>query len=392
MELIKKQISLNSITRGELSANVGWLREFFITSHAYRYCKRFSSSYWRDEGLAGVINGCSVTLTVPSATVSEDYPSDASYGDCVIISNEAETFNMKYGTLAEAKRAFENGCREMDNGGGKPTHFHLNVLLTEKYEDLGKFTGVGDEKEFGLTGASREVFTAFTDSKVETLKRRTKSHDIDGNELPFVLDDEGNCELPYTIGLPLNVRMDLDGTWLYDIVNEIRFLDADEEVVASKTSGVVTTEDAPGENGIFSIMYEIGRRAYEDESIPEEPGVEHEERYGYKVKPEAFNVDGRIPKTLRYIDINYGTIIGSGWEGASAVLVEGGGKVTGYPNYIFDEAMMGIHDYSESADNVYVERGSSASFEALNLMGQFNSVEEIGRYRNDLFKITKENG
>lgn len=479
MELIKKKISLRSIEFGDLSAKVSWLRKFFMESRAYMYCKRFDSSYWRYEGPAGVVNGCSVEIKVPDAIVSATYPSDPSYGDVVVISDDAEEFNDAYGTLSDAKQAFEDGCVELENGGGKPTHFHINVLLTEKYEDLGRFTEYdghieeikdpedGDKiigmdllrvkstcrdcgKTFGryvkicpscsgeridyaeedYTGWVPEPLAAksYSDSKLETFKRRTKTYDTEGNEIPFVLSRkcntcgeiygkyvtmcdkcsgtsfENRCELPYVIGTPFNVREgvpveDFPGrekekvqNWLYDIITEISFENEDGDVFLSRQSGVIIAADIEGNDGefpIISIKYEIGRRIFDDNS--EEPGVSYEEKYMYTIKSETFNITGRFPEPYDYIDIDYSVTAGVGWENMALTEATAYNDYGKTQNFIFDEAMAGIHDYSESVENVYIERGTSASFEPLNLMGQFNSVEEIERYRNDLFKISKEN-
>ena len=390
MELIKKKISLRSIEFGELSAKVSWLRKFFMESRAYMYCKRFDSSYWRYEGPAGVVSGCSVEIITPDAIVSATYPSEPSYGDVVVISDDADMFNNAYGTLSNAKQAFEDGCAELENGGGKPTHFHINVLLTEKYEDLGRFVDAGESVDVPIPEIPHDAFVAFTDSKLETLKRRTKSYDIDGNELPFTLNAENECELPYVIGLPFNVRTASENGWLYDVVNEISFENEDGEIGLSKTSGTVTADGVDEEEcPIICIKYELGRIEYSDNTKVH--GALYEEKYRYSIKKGIFNVRGGIPEEYEYIDIDYSTTAGLGWENMAAVRIDGADESLGCENFIFDEAMAGIHDYSESVENVYIERGTSASFEPLNLMGQFNSVEEIERYRNDLFKISKEN-
>lgn len=389
MELIKKKISLRCVEFGELSAKVSWLRKFFIESRVYRYCKRYSSSYWRDEGPAGVVSGCDVELTVNDAAVSEEFLTEPEYGDYVVVSSSAETFNHYYNSLSEAKAFFEEGCNELENGGGKPDYFSLHVLLTEKYEDLGRFVNGGESEGISIPKIQHEPFSVYTDSKLEMLKRRTKSYDIDGNELPFVLTADKKCEIPYTAGLPHNIREGLYGDWFYDIIDEIRFEDETGGTGTVKTNGTVTASDSSESFPIICIRYEIGRRKYEDGT--EEDGVIYEEKYYYSIKSETLNINGRLPETYRYIDIDYSSTAGDGWENVSAVLIDGENESLGTYNFIFDEATAGAHDYSESAENVYIERGSSASFEPLNLMGQFSSVEEIERYRNDLFKITKEN-
>ena len=101
-----------------------------------------------------------------------------------------------------------------------------------------------------------------------------------------------------------------------------------------------------------------------------------------------------VPIEFEYIDIDYDTIVMEDWDNVSRIIIENSDFNTDtYPKMpiFFDDGFSGIHNYSESSSDLYIERGSSASFEALSLMGQMNSVEDIERYRGDLFKIGNGN-
>ena len=56
-----------------------------------------------------------------------------------------------------------------------------------------------------------------------------------------------------------------------------------------------------------------------------------------------------------------------------------------------NEAFMHIHDYNIDHDDVYIERGTSASYEAFNVLGEVNTMEDIERYRDDWFRIKGKN-
>lgn len=349
---------------GTASNYVSWLRKFFTESHLYKYCMKHSTYYWRDEGPAGSINGCSITFSADtdSVRVVSVLPSEAQTGSYVILSDDAEIFNSTFVTVSNAIEFYEDFCEKLAENGGRLGYFDIHVLLTEKYEDLGRFLEYGDRKECITHDVS-----AFTESKLQSLRRSTVSYDIDGNELPFFLNENNEAELPYIVDNPRNVRIGDNGVCYYDVVRDISF-DEDE--------------------GTVSITYEVGASVDEDDH--EMGGILHTEKYYYEVVNERFNISG-FSAQYEYIDIDYDTIVETGNSFVSEVTVNGQEAVSVPTNFVFDEALAGVHDYSESVSKVNIERGSSASFEPLNLMGQFSSVEEIERYSGDLFKIGVEN-
>lgn len=433
MELIKKKISLNSLLNryvdgkavlgndflpgslhgvdipvgengyvrfGTARAYVSWLRKFFTESRLYRYCMKHSEHYWRDEGPAGSVNGCSVEIKdgndeeiedVSGIQVVSSLPEESETGTYAILSDSAETFLEIFGNLSDAIAFYEDFCEKLTANEGIPGYFDIHLLLTEKYEDLGKFIECGEREENIKHGTSEPKvvehgFSAFTDSKLSVLKRATMSYDIDGNELPFFLDGNDTA-LPYNVGNPRNVRLGDSGECYYDRVIEVHFENEEGEHGQSKREGNVKVSDAD-KDPIISITYEIGRSVDEDGNETE--GIVRTEKYYYKVVTGRFNVSG-FSSQYEYIDIDYDTIVETGNPFVSYTEVTGNEDITAPTNYIFDEALAGMHDYSESVSKVNIERGSSASFEPLNLMGQFSSVEEIERYSGDLFKIGAEN-
>ena len=170
----------------------------------------------------------------------------------------------------------------------------------------------------------------------------------------------------------------------YDRINSITFENESGETVEKEDGNIIVFD------------YEIGvSMEPEGDSNVESPGVRYVEAYYYTVREMTVDLDGSGGGIVyKYIDIDFTSPANEEWEYPAKIIIDSDDYGEDYfnnGNFIFDEALAGIHNYSESTSNVFVERGTSAAFEAFNLMGQMNSVEEIERYKGDLFKIGKEN-
>ena len=56
-----------------------------------------------------------------------------------------------------------------------------------------------------------------------------------------------------------------------------------------------------------------------------------------------------------------------------------------------NDAFMNIQDFLIMKDNVYIDRGTSAAYEAFNVLGETNAIEDIENYRDDWFRIRGKN-
>lgn len=395
---------------GTLSNYVSWILKFVEDSVLYKYCKRKSGFFWKNVGKIAEISkeNCEIVLNsdAVSADVLSDYPLEAETGDLCIISASADTFNDIFGTLSKAKQFYEFSCEKLKaNSGERPQYIDVPILITEKYEDLGQFTeydghisdknasmAEGDLKiGYDLITAGTNSYSyepeqsfAYTDSRIQQLKRVKKTYDKDGVEIPFIIPEEGTFgELQFQEKMPLNMRFESEFCY-YDRINSITF--------ENESGDTVEKEDG----NIIVFDYEIGASMKsEGDSNVESPGVRYVEAYYYTIREMTVDLDGSGGGvTYEYIDIDFTSPANEEWEYPAEIIIDSGDYGEDYfnnGNFIFDEALAGIHNYSESISNIFVERGTSAAFEAFNLMGQMNSVEEIERYKDDLFKIGKEN-
>ena len=395
---------------GTLSNYVSWTLKFVEDSVLYQYCKRKSGFFWKNVGKIAEISkeNCKMTLNLDAvlADVLSDYPLEAETGDLCVISASADTFNDIFGTLSKVKQFYEFSCEKLKaNSGERPQYIDIPILITEKYEDLGQFTEYdghipdknasmvdGDVKiGYDLITAGTNSYSyepepslAYTDSRIQQLKRVKKTYDKDGVEIPFIIPEEGTFgELQFQEKMPLNMRFESEFCY-YDRINSITFENESGETVEKEDGNIIVFD------------YEIGvSMESEGDSNVESPGVSYVEAYYYTVREMTVDLDGGGGGIVyKYIDIDFTSPANEEWEYPAEIIIDSGDYGEDYfnnGNFIFDEALAGIHNYSESISNVFVERGTSAAFEAFNLMGQMNSVEEIERYKGDLFKIGKEN-
>lgn len=395
---------------GTLSNYVSWILKFVEDSVLYQYCKRKSGFFWKNVGKIAEISkeNCKMTLNLDAvlADVLSEYPLEPETGDLCIISASADTFNNIFGTLSKVKQFYEFSCEKLKaNSGERPQYIDIPILITEKYEDLGQFTEYdghipdkntsmadGDLKiGYDLITAGTNSYSyesepslAYTDSRIQQLKRIKKTYDKDGVEIPFIIPEEGTFgELQFQEKMPLNMRFESEFCY-YDRINSITFENESGETVEKEDGNIVRFD------------YEIGvSMESEGDSNVESPGVRYVEAYYYTVREMSVDLDGGGGGIVyKYIDIDFTSPANEEWEYPAEIIIDSGDYGEDYfnnGNFIFDEALAGIHNYSESVSNVFVERGTSAAFEAFNLMGQMNSIEEIERYKGDLFKIGKEN-
>ena len=395
---------------GTLSNYVSWTLKFVEDSALYQYCKRKSGFFWKNVGKIAEISkeNCKMTLNLDAvlADVLSEYPLEPETGDLCIISASADTFNDIFGTLSKVKHFYEFSCEKLKaNSGERPQYIDIPILITEKYEDLGQFTeydGHIPDKNTSMADGNAKIgydlitagtnsysyepkpSLAYTDSRIQQLKRIKKTYDKDGVGIPFIIPEEGTFEeREFQEKMPLNMRFESEFCY-YDRINSITFENESGETVEKEDGNIIRFD------------YEIGvSMKSEGDSNVESPGVRYVEAYYYTVREMTVDLDGSGGGIVyKYIDIDFTSPANEEWEYPAEIIIDSGDYGEDYfnnGNFIFDEAMAGIHNYSESVSNVFVERGTSAAFEAFNLMGQMNSVEEIERYKGDLFKIGKEN-
>ena len=239
---------------------------------------------------------------------------------------------------------------------------------------------------------------SYTESRLKTLKRQKESIDDDGNMLDFVFNvDNIRCELVYTTGIPYNnVYNEKISAYTYDVINKI---------ICTKNNGDIQdvlnlTSSDVGTKGKIYFRYIIGNmltgdteaEIYSDETAG---GVVCEETYNYSIKNKHFRLNG-YDYALPYIDIDYSTgEVPNNAEPnklyAKIYITNTGENLIDLNSLIRYDTMVGIERSEFNVSEIKVDRGASASYEAFNVLGEINSLDDIENYHDDWFRIKGKN-
>ena len=313
---------------------------------------------------------------------------------------------------------------------------NISVLLDTDILDNGMFQAVDEEEGLRAVGSVSDfqlgvdddeyvqnsgVVGYVTESVLRTMKRSKNAVDDKGNEKPYCVDissldpnDSGTvkAELPYSFGGSLtsstttledkmkgavNVRTE-NGKVFFDYVEsytlyygEIEEFECYFEDGEFMVSGATEVADE-GDGNIIRIDYYVNCFVCEDDTIV--PGVKMIDFYTYETKEDKFSMffdsRGWEEFDIEYIDINYEEpLLG---EGKAFAIHDCGTETFNSPAWLIKDAWLdGVHDLYFTENNVKVERGRSACFEALSILGESNSVEDLERYRGDYFRIKGKN-
>lgn len=454
-EILGCTVSGNPIYRfryGNIVALNTWLNKVFDESHFYKYCVRG----WTEEKKVYVPSkpedeeGRELT---DYDAIETNFPENAIVGDLIWITPYAEELKARFrnneitGNTAIIEfleffnaAIFDNQRVVKKRRGRKaagtencPNHRELiegyveiNLPLSQEIINIGMMAkGDGELKEIaesgetlydgsenlkfsmgdeeytliGLAESSRTATTTtgFTESRLQTLRRRIRTYDDNGNELPFILsenefDESGNslcnyvdlsdntqihvidCFSEYTEGAVYNISVSDDGNTYYgDYIDTIS-----------------TGETESGDTVTF--VYYIG-------AIVDEYGVSggtrYEDSYYFDSGATVFGTFENKIHQFRYNKIIYDSIEKPDeyMEGMlysktefESYNVE---NDSGVP-YIKEEALMGIEDIVRSGDGIYIERGTAAAFEIHNVLGECRTMDDLEKYRNDFFTIRND--
>ena len=261
---------------------------------------------------------------------------------------------------------------------GKIYHLDIGSGDTDSSEIFNENeTWVAAEEEIDISTA-----TAYTESRLKTLKRTRRSYDENGDELPFYYYYYADTvELEYITGVTYNITT--DGNDVYgDVITNI------------------TINETGNGTSAISFTYLIGTKINEsDENVVSyEGGVIYEEAYEVTRDSYSFRLThGSVLITVPYYNIHFDKEL----EGYRPDDVEDGkcyARITfdtsiynidsGVP-YIMEESMVGITDVKQSG-TASVERGSAAAFELHNILGECRTMEDLEKYRNDFFTIKND--
>jgi hypothetical protein len=218
---------------------------------------------------------------------------------------------------------------------------------------------------------------------LNTLQRSKKEYDEDGNVLPYLFNEStGNNELPYVIGLPCNVIYSNE-SFLCNVLESVKYYNEGSD------TPVAVNEMYPNtipDNGIIEFIYLVNAEISGDTVGG---GVEYRERRRYTVEEVSNGRAIIIGDETLDVPENYE-------EGVQYAIVDKiDGEAVDYvyrETYLFkNDAFMNIQDSKIVVDDVHIDRGTSAAYEAFNVLGETNTIEDIENYRDDWFRIRGKN-
>jgi hypothetical protein len=233
---------------------------------------------------------------------------------------------------------------------------------------------------------------------LKTLLREKRSYDNEGNLLPYVIENERTVneknELPYRRNAPCSITYEA-GAYYYNVLEHVTYYveDGNGELIEDSNS---RDEMSPGSNpngsvipdeGVIEFKYRVGNSMDLNQSTND--GILYTERRRYTLE---MGENGKL-----YINVSEETITApAGAEpGVQCAEISEVGKTYNEEElngwYVKEPHLIGVHESSIDVGNVYVDRGTSASYEAFNVLGEVNSIDDIEKYRDDWYRIKGKN-
>ena len=320
-------------------------------------------------------------------------------GKLAVVSNEFEWFIDTFETIENAI-AFLN----LNPIGGPTSNIILPIYISQDIFDLGTYTAIIDESDSGSSFSNEDIYedesgvTDYAESKLKTLLREKRSYDNEGNLLPYVIENEHTVneknELPYRRNAPCSITYEA-GAYYYNVLEHVTYYveDGNGELIEDSNS---RDEMSPGSNpngsvvpdeGVIEFKYRVGNSMDLNQSTND--GILYTERRRYTLE---MGENGRL-----YINVSDETItMPAGVEpGVQYAEISDVGKTYNEEElngwYIKEPHLIGVHESNIDVGNVYVDRGTSASYEAFNVLGEVNSIDDIEKYRDDWYRIKGKN-
>ena len=236
------------------------------------------------------------------------------------------------------------------------------------------------EKLVFYDSSGTSIVNELVASKLSTLRRDVRSYDSNGNELPYV--ESGNTkQLPYIVDVPMNVVYE-DGVCKYSVLTKIEYFDEYGNIQEGSTN--INYDNGLTENGTVKFTYSVDV----DEETGE--GLVYEETRQYAIS-------GRTGDNYGYIVISDDTIEYPEWdteEGhayATILSAFNGEPISENPFLIRGGVLLDVNDIKVDNSSVNIVRGTAASYEAFNVLGEMNTIDDIEKYRDDWYRIKGKN-
>lgn len=408
MEIYKRKVNISDFFPDSYGRQKMWLIKFIIESKIYTVVNRegtlrlvsarkYDQAYNDAETFSEVLDIMIGWLCSAHGIYATEQEALADIEECVdgmvvFVNGDSNAFFEQYETINDA-------CSVLNSDSGETVQYiDIPVYISEDIKDIGTYDVYEEDKakEEGLNWdeeskiieenwSSITDYSAFTESKLATLTRQKREYDSEGNILPYVVVEGGKelpytIELPYKIGVPCNARY-ADETVFCDILTAISYYDADTLEEITEARGKNAYDGTMPENGIIEFKYYVGAKV---DTSGTSGGVMYLERREYHVEDGEYIVVGNetIDKPDDYED---------GVQYAIITIKDVGLEQYDDGHLIANEAFIGVNDSRQSLQEVYVDRGTSASYEAFNVLGESNTIEDIENYRDDWFRIKGKN-
>lgn len=320
-------------------------------------------------------------------------------GKIALVTNEFQWFIDTFETIENAI-AFLN----LREDGGPTSNIILPIYISQDIFDLGTYAAIPDESDSGSSFSDEDIYedesgvTDYAESKLKTLLRGKRSYDNNGNELPYVIENERTIneknELPYRLNAPCSITYE-GGAYYYNVLEHVTYYveNGDGELIEDSNS---RDEMSPGSNpngsvipdeGVIEFKYRVGNSMDLDQATND--GILYTERRRYTLE---MGENGRL-----YINVSDETITAPPGAETGAQYAEISDVDKTYWEeerkgwYIKEPHLIGVHESNIDIGDVYVDRGTSASYEAFNVLGEVNSIDDIEKYRDDWYRIKGKN-
>lgn len=362
-----------------------------------------------------VIEGTFVPEMIFQTQVSElitrlEELKDKSQNSCCDI----ETYE-DYGgdTFYNFLKSQKNNEVKYGNSGNTVT-IDIPILLTTNIKDLGQFKlseNSYEEGDEGSTSAGSQIgewdyisyesnvlgstiVTGGTgESKLLTLRKRRRSYDDDGKELPVIFDIETEeFVLPFEIGYLKNIQL-FNGQYYGDTIQNI--IINEDDMVITFTYVIGGRLETFGDN---LVLDEISPYTVNDKELWDGDGIWYQETYPYIIESGfTFTLNGK-EYTKDYMKIDF-----------ESSMVDDLNKTIDFPNkkYILstdisyrreiyeegdkplyrDEKMVGMNENMRESYDVAIDRGYSSAFERHFLLGEIKTFQDLEMLRNNMFNI-----
>lgn len=240
-------------------------------------------------------------------------------------------------------------------------------LIPENWEYCGEETA--EIADSGITG--------ITESKLFSLKRKKKSYDDEGNELPFIVGDSGDTELIFKKDIPMNIIQIEDKSY-YDYIESIE--------ISGDTEGTI----------IFKYRIGAWTGVTDEGKTIRYAGVLYEESYPFTEEKYDGYIDGESGFT--YIKIDYvcqlkdvGMELDDKKLYAKFILTQTDIESDDFQTvaYIKDENLIGLQKINKDID-VNIERGKSSARERHQILGEVSSFDDLINYKNGFFTLKSD--